>query len=77
MLNIILIVVAVLVVALLGYPATRPDTLVVSRTATINAPPEKVFAIDFMRPFEAHNRADYSFMPTPSGLANLKALAEK
>ncbi len=126
----ILIIIAVLVVGLLGYAATRPGTLVVSRTASINTPPEKVYAIvadfhrwaewspyevrdpamkrtlsgaaqglgavyewdgnqavgagrmeiidapapsrltmklDFLRPFEGHNRAEYTFTPTAAG----------
>ena len=130
MLTTILIVAAVLIVALLGFAATRPDTLVVSRSATINTPPEKVYAIvadfhrwvewspyevrdpsmkrtlsgaaqglgavyewdgnkdvgagrmeiidapapqkitmklDFLRPFEAHNQAEYTFTPAAAG----------
>jgi uncharacterized protein YndB with AHSA1/START domain len=39
----IALVVAVLVVALLGYAATRPDTFSVERSATIKAPPEKIY----------------------------------
>lgn len=73
MLTTILIVAAVLIVALLGFAATRPDTLVVSRSATINTPPEKVYAIvaDFHRwvewsPYEVR---DPSMKRTLSGAA--------
>ena len=41
----IAIAVAVLIAALLGYAATRPDTFRVEREATIKAPPEKIFAL--------------------------------
>ncbi len=43
-----LIIAGIIVVplaALLGYAATKPDTFVVQRAASINAPPEKVFAL--------------------------------
>lgn len=40
----ILGVVALLLVLLLAYAATRPDTFRVERSATIKAPPDKVFA---------------------------------
>jgi uncharacterized protein YndB with AHSA1/START domain len=47
----IVIVVAVLVAALLVFAATKPDIFRVERTASIKAPPEKVFALlnDFQR----------------------------
>jgi uncharacterized protein YndB with AHSA1/START domain len=38
-------VVVVLIVALLAYAATRPDSFRLERTTTIKAPPEKVFAL--------------------------------
>jgi len=41
----IVIVLVVAVAAVLGLAATRPDTFRVARTATIKAPPEKVFAL--------------------------------
>jgi uncharacterized protein YndB with AHSA1/START domain len=49
--EIILIVFAVALVALLIYAATRPDAFRVERSAVIQAPPEKVFALidDFRR----------------------------
>jgi uncharacterized protein YndB with AHSA1/START domain len=45
------IVIAFAVVAVLVYAATRPDTFRVQRTATIQAPPEKIYAqlADFQR----------------------------
>jgi len=45
MLAIILIVVAVAILAVLGFAATRPDTFSVSRSVVIGAPPEKVFPL--------------------------------
>jgi uncharacterized protein YndB with AHSA1/START domain len=48
MLKGLLIVVAVLVVcvaAVLAYAATRPDTFTLQRSATIKAPPERIFAL--------------------------------
>ena len=45
MLKIIAIVVVVLIMAVLGLAATKPDTFRVERTATILAPPDKVFAL--------------------------------
>jgi uncharacterized protein YndB with AHSA1/START domain len=45
MLKTILIVVVVLVAAILIYAATKPDTFRVQRTASINAPPDKVFGL--------------------------------
>jgi len=47
----IAIVVLVLVVAVLAYAATRPDTLHVQRSASVKAPPEEIFPLisDFHR----------------------------
>src|SRR6267142_114624 len=47
----IAIVVAVLIAAVLVFAATKPDTFRVERSATIKAPPEKIFAVlnDFQR----------------------------
>ncbi|RQO38425.1 polyketide cyclase [Herminiimonas sp. KBW02] len=45
MLKIIAIAILVVVVAILIYAATRPDTFRVERTTTIKAPPEKVYAL--------------------------------
>lgn len=41
----IAITVVVLIVALLGYAATRPDSFRVERSTSINAPPEKIFPL--------------------------------
>jgi hypothetical protein len=41
----IAIIVAILIVVLLGYAATRPDTFRVERATSIKAPPEKIFAL--------------------------------
>lgn len=51
MLKIIALVVVVLVAAVLVLAAMRPDTFRVQREATIQAPPEKVYALisDFQR----------------------------
>ncbi|HZM37176.1 MAG TPA: SRPBCC family protein [Burkholderiales bacterium] len=54
MLKIILLAVAVLVGGLLAYAATRPDSFRVERTASIQAPPERVFPfIDDFRSWPA------------------------
>ena len=45
MLKTIALVVAIAVVSLLGYAATRPDTFRVERSTRIQAPPERVFAL--------------------------------
>jgi uncharacterized protein YndB with AHSA1/START domain len=45
MLKIIAIAVVALVAAVLVFAATRPDTFRVERTATIKAPPEKIFPL--------------------------------
>ena len=44
MLKTILIVLAVAILALLAYAATRPDSFRVERSTTIKAPPEKIYA---------------------------------
>jgi uncharacterized protein YndB with AHSA1/START domain len=44
MIKTILIVVVVLIVALLVFAATKPDTFRVQRSASINAPPETIFS---------------------------------
>src|SRR5262249_35600647 len=45
MLKKIALTVVVLVAAVLGFAATRPDSLHVQRVATINAPAEKIFPL--------------------------------
>lgn len=49
MLKRILLIVLVLVVCILGYAATRPDSFTVERKVSINAAPEKIYAniVDF------------------------------
>jgi uncharacterized protein YndB with AHSA1/START domain len=42
--GIIAVVIAISVVAVLVYAATKPDTFRVQRTTSIKAPPEKIFA---------------------------------
>jgi len=51
MIKILLIAVVLAVGALLVYAATRPDSFRIERSATIKAPPEKVYALvnDFHR----------------------------
>jgi uncharacterized protein YndB with AHSA1/START domain len=51
MLKKILVVVALAIAAVLAYAATRPDSFRIERSASIKAPPEKVFAAinDFRR----------------------------
>ena len=51
MLKTILIVVVVLIGGVLAMAATKPDTFSVQRSASIKAPPEKIFAVvnDFHR----------------------------
>jgi uncharacterized protein YndB with AHSA1/START domain len=44
MLKIIVLVVAVLIAAVLLFAATRPDAFRIERSATIKAPPERIFA---------------------------------
>ncbi len=44
MLKIIAIVIGVVIVALLAYAATRPDSFRVERSTSVKAPPEKIFA---------------------------------
>ena len=41
----IAVVIVVLIAAVLLYAATRPDTFRVERTATMKAPPEKIYAV--------------------------------
>jgi uncharacterized protein YndB with AHSA1/START domain len=51
MLKTIALIVAVLIAGVLIFASTKPDTFSVQRSATINAPPAKVFAVlnDFRR----------------------------
>ena len=45
MLKILAIVVVILIVAILIYAATKPGLFRVQRSASINAPPEKIFPL--------------------------------
>jgi hypothetical protein len=70
MLKTFAIVLAVGIVAVLAYAATRPDTFRVARSATVQAPPEKLHALindlrafNTWNPFEKgdpRNRGEYS-----------------
>ena len=70
----ILIVVAVAVAAVLAYAATKPDTFMVRRSASIAAPPEKIFPmIDDLRaqsawsPFEKDPNMKRTHSGAPRG----------
>lgn len=71
MLRIILLVVALAIAAVLVYATTRPDTFRVERTASIKAPPEKIFPlIDSLRAGEKwspYYRKDPAMKGTYSG----------
>src|SRR4051794_38764841 len=43
--GIVVVILIVAVVALLAYAATKPDTFTVKRSASIKAPPEKIFPL--------------------------------
>src|SRR6059036_3757458 len=45
MLTIIIAIFVVLLAALFVFAATRPDTFLIQRTATIKAPPENIFVL--------------------------------
>ena len=79
MIKIILIVVAVALVALLIYAAMRPDAFRVERSAVIQAPPEKVFALidDFRRwtAWSPWEKVDPQLKRTYSGAASGKGAA--
>ena len=51
MIKTVLIVIVVLIVGVLLFATTKPDTFTVQRSTTIKAPPEKIFAVvnDFRR----------------------------
>jgi hypothetical protein len=70
----ILIVIAVAVVAVLAYAASKPDTFMVRRSASIAAPPEKIFPmIDDLRaqsawsPFEKDPNMKRTHSGAPRG----------
>jgi uncharacterized protein YndB with AHSA1/START domain len=72
-----LVALVILVVALLAFAATRPDTFRVQRTKSIKAPPEKIFA--FINDFHSwgawspYEKLDPAMKRTYSGAANGKA----
>jgi hypothetical protein len=76
MIKIIAIVVVVLIAALLGFAATKPDTFRVQRAASIKAPPEKIFALinDFNSwgSWSPYEKKDPTMKRTLSGTANGK-----
>jgi uncharacterized protein YndB with AHSA1/START domain len=79
MIKIILIVFAVVLVALLIYAATRPDAFRVERSAVMQAPPEKVFALinDFRRwtAWSPWEKVDPQLKRTYSGVESGKGAA--
>ena len=70
------IVIVILVAALLVYAATKPDTFRIERTATIKAPPEKIFPFldDFHKGQEwsPYEKKDPAMKRTYSGAASGK-----
>ena len=76
MLKIIALVVVVLIVALLVFAATKPDISRVQRSASINAPPEKIFPLinDFHHwgAWAPYEKLDPTMKRTYSGAANGK-----
>ena len=72
----ILIVVAVFIVGVLAFAATKPDTFSVQRSASIKAPPEKIFAVvnDFHRwtDWSPWEKLDPEMKRTQSGAASGK-----
>jgi uncharacterized protein YndB with AHSA1/START domain len=74
MVKISIIVVVVLLAALLGFAATKPDTFRVERATSIKAPPEKIFPlINDLRSWGAWSpweKLDPTMKRTYSGAAN-------
>jgi uncharacterized protein YndB with AHSA1/START domain len=70
------IVAAVLIAALLGFAATKPDTLRIERSAVIQAPPEAIFPrIDDFRAWRAwspYEQKDPAMQRTLSGATSGK-----
>ncbi len=79
MLKIIAIVVVVLIAAVLIYATTKPDTFRVQRSASIKAPPEKIFPlINDLRSFNTWNpyeKKDPNVKGSYSGPASGKGAA--
>ena len=74
--NAIAIGAGILLAALLGFAATRPDTFRVQRTKTVQAPPERVFALidDFRKwgSWSPYEKLDPTMKRTYSGAAKGK-----
>lgn len=72
----IAIIVVLLIVGVLAFATTRPDSLNVERTARINAPPEKIFPYinDFHRwtDWSPYEKVDPAMKRTYSGSASGK-----
>ena len=76
MLKIILIAVAVLIVAVLLFAATKPDTFRVQRVARIHAPAEKIFPLindlHLWQSWSPYEKKDPAMQRTHSGAASGK-----
>jgi hypothetical protein len=76
MVTTIAIVIAILFAAILGFAATRPGSLGVQRTTSIQAPPEEIFALinDFHRwgSWSPYEKLDPTMQRTYGGAANGK-----
>lgn len=79
MLKTILIIILIAIVGVLGFALTKPDTFSVQRSASIKAPPEKIFAIvnDFKRwtEWSPWEKLDPAMKRTLSGAASGKGAA--
>jgi hypothetical protein len=69
-------VILVIIAAILLFAATRPDTILVQRSITINAPPDKIFPLldDFHKwpLWAAQDKEDQTMLRTYSGAASGK-----
>jgi len=76
MFNAMAIGAGILLAALLGFAATRPDSFRVQRTKTVQAPPERVFALidDFRKwgSWSPYEKLDPTMKRTYSGAAKGK-----
>lgn len=74
MFKIIAITVLVVIIAILAFATTKPDTFRVERSTTIKAPPEKVYALinDFHRwtTWSPYEKKDPDMKRTHSGAAS-------
>ncbi|MBC8086926.1 MAG: hypothetical protein H7Z40_06645 [Phycisphaerae bacterium] len=62
------IVVLLLLLVVVGLPATKPDTFALHRETTISAVPSKVdIKLDFTAPFESHNITEFTIDSTAAG----------